>query len=475
MSYILNLYKIRLRMYHVFLKDDKCNFFDIEDQKINKERNMEKNKLGTGGLIYTAIGSGLGVAIVSYIGVVIGMAGKGAFVTVILCAIMGFFIAMPYFLISKLIVFSGGSYGMIKKNFSKTFAAIDNYCMVLYTIAYATFPMAIVSYICSLIPALAPYTKVITIALAVIVCLMLCGDLKLYDKLQTFCTIALLVGLVVFIGFGLSALLKNGASVFTFDDPIFTQNGWSSVIKAVPVILGQTTGYVYVVYYGPLAKNPKKDIPKAVLFGGIVIVMMWLLLSLVAVNAVPIDQIANQPLTNVAKAIMPAPLPALFVILGPIMAIFTSYIGGIQTPVAVMSTSARDGWLPKLFGKTNKKGRYQNIYIFITVIVIVVVLFNLSVGDVIKNIALSGLVQALLIQAAFLGIPKRHPEYFKSEKSRKTYTVLLSASFTVVLINTIISVATVAPAIAVINLVGLVILYFFCRYWIKSGHARDEY
>ncbi len=437
---------------------------------------MENNgrQLGLGGLIFTSVGSGLGVAIVAYIGVVIGVAGKGAVLSVTICVLLGAIMALPYWMLSRLTVFNGGSYSMIKRAMSPPLAAMDAYSNTIYTVAYTTFALSIVNYIVSIVPSLAPYTKAITIALAILVCVLLCCDIRFYDKIQTVCTIALLIGLVAFIVLGARVIIQNGTNIFDFNDEIYAEKGIGGVLEGVPLIIGQTMGYIWVIYYGPVAKNPKKTIPVAAAVGCVCIMSMWIGLTIVDANILPISEVANKPLTSVAQEIMSPAMAVLFVVLGPIMCIFTSYIGGIQTPVAQMSTSARDGWLPKIFTRTNSKGRNYPVYIFVTVIICVVVLLGVSVEDIVRNIALIGALQLMLAATAFLNIPRKQPEIFATGRQKSVFKVVCGISFVVSLGNFALSVRTISPLVAICDIAAIVLLYLFCRYWIKSGHVRTQ-
>ena len=79
------------------------------------------------------------------------------------------------------------------------------------------------------------------------------------------------------------------------------------------------------------AKNPTKDIPRVMLLSTVGIAVFYGLLGVVAAGVLPVEQVANQPLTVVAGTILSKPLYYLFVIGGAWMALITTLNSSIAS------------------------------------------------------------------------------------------------------------------------------------------------
>jgi len=154
--------------------------------------------------------------------------------------------------------------------------------------------------------------------------------------------VALLVGMVVYFVAGVAYMMKNGTGdgLGIFDlsqDAIWAANGIGGMFDGFLLSMPLMSMYTTLLFYGPIAENPKKDIPLAMYIAMILVGVIWIGTTVVTANVLPVEQVAGQPLTVIAQITMPA-LAIPFVIFGPLMAILTTYIG--NTP-ASMEAAAR--------------------------------------------------------------------------------------------------------------------------------------
>ncbi len=72
------------------------------------------------------------------------------------------------------------------------------------------------------------------------------------------------------------------------------------------------------------AKNPKKDIPFCIVAGTIIVTLLYIGVGVAAAGVFPVEEVAGQNLSAVAKEIFPTPLYIFFIVGGAMIALVTS-------------------------------------------------------------------------------------------------------------------------------------------------------
>ena len=162
-------------------------------------------------------------------------------------------------------------------------------------------------------------------------------------------TTLLLVGVATFIliGFGQVdfSLLSPQAN------PDFASQGNLGIFKAACLLSFATYAQYYLMYFSKYAKNPKKDIPFAMIGTTATIFIIYLGVSVVASGVLPIDEVANQPMTLVAREVLSTPLFVFFMICGPFMALSTTINSVMMVSIAMLPSKFPHAWAKREFGK----------------------------------------------------------------------------------------------------------------------------
>lgn len=437
--------------------------------------NKQFQKMGLPGLAFTSIGCGLGVAIVAYMGNVIGIAGKAAILPIVVGLLLGAAMAAPYYLLSKKAVIRGGQYSITLEGLGPVAAGLSVYSTILGTLFYATYPTSILSYISSVAPGVAPYTKILALAIIVIVYFLFANGIKVFEKAQTFMTVLMLICLTIFVILGCINIIGNGINPFDWSQDVrFNTVGVSGTMSAIPLVIGMLYGYVWVVFYGPMAEKPTRNIPKAILIGGAVMCVFWVLITIVASSVLPVDQVANQPLTLVAQELMGPVGAALFVLGGPLMTITTTYLSGLNSPTVSIAQAASEGWFPKFFAKKNSKGISANALCVTLGISVVVILLDIPVYTLLNMVTLFTSIMTFMVSIAFYRIPDKNPDVFTVAKDKTVFRVVSILSAMVNVYTFYLSVRNLTTTVVIIGVVLMVVLGVFCYFWNKSGKIHTE-
>ncbi len=191
------------------------------------------------------------------------------------------------------------------------------------------------------------------------------GESKYIVNLGTFFKIILLLGIG---GLGIYSLMKTGQSanpITSINDliPAFNLEN----LSFISIILFNFMGFEVVGTWTDDMENPKRDIPKALIIGGLLMAVFYVLPATGFNIALSPDVVANMDPENVVEVLTTLFLSVglsdavikIVVMIAGLMFIYTfianiaSWSFGVN---AVAKYAADDGSMPKVFSKTNEEG-----------------------------------------------------------------------------------------------------------------------
>nr|WP_304519346.1 amino acid permease [Clostridium estertheticum] len=187
---------------------------------------------------------------------------------------------------------------------------------------------------------------------------------KLASKIQFIATIAKLIPLIIIIALG---IIKGTAHSFSM--PAGTTAAGAGFGAAVLGTLWAYDGWVSVSNMAGELKNPKKDIPKSIIIGLSITLIVYVLFNLAIINVIPITTvISSKTVASDVASVLLGKSGSLFISAGILISIFGALNGYLMTGVRIPFAMAQSKLLPcsNFLGKVNKK--YQtplNSYIFV--------------------------------------------------------------------------------------------------------------
>lgn len=192
-----------------------------------------------------------------------------------------------------------------------------------------------------------------------------------------------LLGIYVFIKTGESANpITSVADLF----PSFDLVG----LSFISVIIFNFLGFEVVATYAEDMENPKKEIPKALIIGGSLMAIFYLLPATGINIAMPITEAESAGITEsfaillAALGVSSSVIRAIVIIVG-LMFIYTMVANIVSWSFGVNSVakySAEDGGLPKIFSKTNKAGVPYMASIINGIVATIIVVLGIILGEI---------------------------------------------------------------------------------------------
>lgn len=214
------------------------------------------------------------------------------------------------------------------------------------------------------------------------------GESKWIVNIGTFFKIAFMVGLGLL---GIYVFVKTGESA----------NPVESVVDLLPsldlaglsflsVIIFNFLGFEVVATFADDMENPKKEIPKALIIGGALMALFYVLPATGINIAMSLEQAEASGITESFAILLGnlgvnADIIRVIVITVGLMFIYTMVANIVSWSFGVNSVakySADDGGLPKVFSKTNKQGVPYMASILNGIVASVIIILGIVLGEV---------------------------------------------------------------------------------------------
>jgi len=389
------------------------------EQNKSQEDNLKK-VIGLGGAISISSGQVIGSGIMALTGIGIGMTGGSVILAFLLSSIFVVITAMPTAFMGATLPTTGGYYRYTSRILSPRIGFFYLSVFLLGQITIAMYALSFAEYFVGIVPGLS--VKLLAFIVLTTLYIFNLFGVKSATKLQSVLMLLLISSLGIFI---VNGWPQVNFEMFAPGSVTLFTGGAKGFFTATALLTFATGGAVVIAEMGGEMKNPGRDIPLAIIISTLVIGVLYVFMSTVAVGVLPLDQTAFQPLTNVARAVLPTPLFYYFIIFGAMAALATTLNATFSWATKGLLIASKDGWVPAKFGEVNEKyGSPHWILTFFYIIGLIPILTGLSMGFIsaFGNAAIQ--VANILPIIAALMLPKKYPEAYKNSKFKINLTLL---------------------------------------------------
>ncbi len=197
--------------------------------------------------------------------------------------------------------------------------------------------------------------RVIAIVIILFVMFLNVLSTKIGSKVQLIATVAKLIPIAIIIIFG---LIKGQAHSFSSNPIPGSTIGLAGFGAAMLGTLWAYDGWVAVGNMSGELRNPQKDLPKSIIIGLLVTIVVYVLINLAIINIMPVaDVVKSQKAATDASVILFGNRGSGLISAGIMISIFGALNGYLMTGVRVPFAMAQDNLFPfaKFFAKINDK------------------------------------------------------------------------------------------------------------------------
>jgi APA family basic amino acid/polyamine antiporter len=345
-----------------------------KDVTLKKELGaFDLSMLGIGAIIGTGIFVLTGVAAAEY-------AGPALILSFILSGLACVFAALCYAEFASTVPVSGSAYTYSYATFGEIIAWILGWDLILeYGLASSAvasgwsgylqgllagfgihFPKAITS---AYDPANGTFIDVPAIAIILIITLLLTQGIKKSARFNTIMVLIKLAVVVLFIGVGVWYVEPSNWTPFM---PF----GFSGVTSGAATVFFAYIGFDAVSSAAEEVKNPQKNMPIGIIASLLVCTVLYIVVSAILTGIVPYQELSVKNPVSFALTYIHQDWVAGFISVGAIAGITTVLLVMMYGQTRLFYAISRDGLLPRIFSKVDKKKQIPLVNTWITCILV---------------------------------------------------------------------------------------------------------
>jgi amino acid transporter len=137
----------------------------------------------------------------------------------------------------------------------------------------------------------------------------------------------------------------------------FAPDGFSGINAAAGIIFFSYIGLDAVSTAGEEVKNPRRNLPLAIIGALLIVTAIYVAVAVVAVAAQPVSAFSGQEagLSNILEDVTGSTWPASVLAAGAIVSIFSVTLVVIYGQTRILFAMSRDGMIPQFFHKLNQR------------------------------------------------------------------------------------------------------------------------
>jgi fructoselysine transporter len=368
---------------------------------MTSQENIElKRKLGLWAAVAISAGTTIGSGIFSSLGEVAGAAGAG--VLVILSFLIGGLINIPanlcYAELATAYPEDGGQYVYFREAGSKPLAFLCGWISFWATDppSISIMALAIANYLGFFVPVPGLALRFVAVGLVLVFMLIHLRSVEGGGGWQTFITFFKILPFVLLIGIGIFYIRGE-----TIMGPVLAGApiGIVALLAGISATTWSFDGMAAVCYMTGEIKEPKKNMPRALIISVLVVMTIYVLLSTVATGLVPLEELAgNDAPVALAASRIPV-IGGAAGVLTAIMAIIV-IIGSLSSCIMfqprIEYAMAKDGLFFKSFARVHPKWETPYFSILVQCALAIILIFASTLSDLLGYFTLVALVKNFL-------------------------------------------------------------------------------
>lgn len=336
-----------------------------------------KRSIGTFSLTMIGVGATIGTGIFFVLSEAVPHAGPATIISFILAAIVAGLTALCYAELASMIPVSGSTYSYSYATLGEVVAFGVSACLLLeYGVSSAAVAVGWSQYLNkflhnvvgweiprSLSVSFADSHNPGVINLPALVLVLMCGLLLIIGAKESAVTNAVMVVIKIGVLLMFVAIALTGFKSSNFT-PFFTvgDGAWghaSAIATAAGLIFFSYVGLDAVSTAGEEVKEPKKTLPRALIFALLIVTSVYILVTVAGLGAQPWQLFEGQEagLAQILDNVTGNQIASTILSAGAIISIFSVTLVTIYGQTRILYSIARDGLLPKAFQRVSDRTR----------------------------------------------------------------------------------------------------------------------
>lgn len=340
----------------------------------------------------------------------IGMTGRAVPFAFIIAALFSIVSIIPLVIASGTIRLRGGQYTLTVLLAGKRFAGMYMILFIVMKVSISMYALSFADYFLALfMPSIS--RKAIAIGVLFLFYLINILGVDKMAKVQNVIVMVMCIALVILAIFGVGKV-----------DPEYLSgnllpNGWNGLFGASALLTFATGGAYVVVNLGAEAKNQTRDIPWAIVISTLGVAVIYAVIAVVAAGVLPVEMVANKPLSLVASTVLSRPLYVFFMVCGAMFALVSTLNAELAWATKPILQACVDGWFPKRFAYLHPKFKTPVILLTLFYLVgFIPIITGFDIGSIASIANIYTQIVFMIVNVTLFRLPSLLPEEWNKSK-----------------------------------------------------------
>ncbi|WP_020666618.1 amino acid permease [Amycolatopsis nigrescens] len=380
-----------------------------------------RRSLGLTQLTSLSIGATLGSGIFVVLGEAVPVAGPAVVLSFVLAGVTALFSALSYAELAGMIPLSGSSYSYTYATLGELVAWICGWCLVLeYGVSVASVAVGWGQYVNELLrivfgvaipdalsqpPGEGGVVNLPAIAVVLLAMFLLLAGARESARANTIMVVIKIATLVLFCAVAFTAVRAGNFSPFL---PL----GMAGLSAGAAKLFFSYIGFDAASTAGEEARNPQRDLPRAILLSLAIVTVLYCLVALSAVGALPWQRFDGEQaaLSLVLSTVLDNEVWAALLAVGAIVAISSVVLTVLYGQTRILFAMSRDGLVPRSLSKVDPKSGTPKVNTVVVSAFVGVLAAFVPLGRLADATSIGTLFAFGLVNIAVLLLRRRRPE-----------------------------------------------------------------
>ncbi|WP_267242309.1 amino acid permease [Streptomyces sp. PR69] len=379
-----------------------------------------KRTMGLFQLVCFGVGAIVGTGIFVGLSDSVAEAGPAVLVSFVLAAITCVFTAFSFAELGSAIPVSGSSYSFAYATLGERVAFLVGWCLLLeYGVSASAVAVGWGQYLNELLDSLigvqlpaalssppgeGGIVNIPAVVIMVLAALLLVRGIRESARATAVMAVLKIAILVLFCAVGLTAYQAGNLTPFA-------PHHLAGITSGASLAFFSYIGFDAITTAGEEVKNPRRNIPLAIMICIGVVTVLYGLVALAAIGAMSADEVAGQPaaLSLVVNQVTGSSLGGGVIAFGAVVAIASVVLAVLYGQTRILMSMSRDGLIPGVFERVSPKTStpVANTWIVTAVFAVPAAVVPL---DKVMNLSTIGTLAVMAaVNVAVIALRRRHP------------------------------------------------------------------
>jgi len=380
-----------------------------------------KRSIGLFSLTMIGVGGTLGTGIFFILSQAVPVAGPAVIWSFVIGGVVAGLTALCYAEMAGAVPVSGSTYSYAYATLGEGTAMAVGACLLLeYGVSTAAVAVGWSQYVNQLLQNLVGWQLPVQLSQApeqggivnvpAVIVIVLCSLLLLRGARESTTVNSIMVVIKIAVVVFFCAVAFTGWNADHFHN--FAPAGFAGIVGGAGIIFFSFVGLDAVSTAGEEGKNPKRNLPLAIIFALLIIIVLYVGTSIAALGAQAPSKFENQDagLAAILQNIVGASWPGTIVAIGAIISIFSVTLVVLYGQTRILFAMSRDGMIPPVFAKVNPRSMTPVRNTVIVMIATSILAAVIPIDFLAEMTSIGTLVAFLVVSLGVIILRVREPE-----------------------------------------------------------------